>query len=177
VKKIAIVLLFLSTINIYGISVEDYIIRNEETQRNYRQKVFLGQVWEDNWLDDLLINKEEYVTWSGYKDVIKYNFENIEILVARRTPRALSREIVQMKMKGEKFSTYRGITIGATQNEVMQIYGEATDVIFAEGKTYLSYDLNDPYSDFGNNVREYCLLFGFIDNTVVSITVHYIHNI
>ncbi|GHU73580.1 hypothetical protein FACS189450_13640 [Spirochaetia bacterium] len=175
-NRLVILLNFFIVSTVYSITVEDFIIQDSNFPNRYRQKIFLGQPWKDDRIQDVLVKIENLDQWSGYKDVIIYYYENIEIITARIIPSASYREVVDISIIGKKFSTTREMIIGNTKNEMISIYGKPQVNIISSGYTYFGYKLNNPYSDWGGDTQQYSLLFTLENDIITKITVHYIHN-
>jgi hypothetical protein len=177
-KVIVLSLLFCIS-NLYALSSDDFIVQQVTTSgdHTYRSKIYLGQIWGEAKIDDKLVKTETRETWSGYKDVVIYYYENIEIITARFIRDAPYRWIVDITITGKKYCTMREITVGNSIKVVEGIYGKPHYELPSEGFIYSVYRINDPHSDYGDNTREYNISYIHKNNIIEKITVHYVFNI
>jgi hypothetical protein len=175
-----IILLFLVCCKLSALSSsDDYIIQSSGyISGNARTKIYLGQIWGTFEVKDNLIKTESFeVLGDGYKDVIIYDYENIEITTAQFFPNIPVRVVVVIRIKGNKFCTWNNITIGGSIDDVTSIYGQPDYKLNSDGLIYLVYRINDPHSAYQHNLMQYSINFIHENNIVKEITVHYVINI
>jgi hypothetical protein len=178
-KKILVVSLVFSLYKLYALSSDDFIIQESDVSKRYRVKVYLGQNWDEVNITDKLIRQEVYENWSGYKNVIIYYYENIEIVTAQQMPNSPYRSIVDITVTGKKFSTMSEITIGSHVEDMIRTYGEPKSTFpsdLSEDKEVFVYEIFDPHSAW-NDIT--LIKMSIVhDGTIISkIIVYYVYNI
>jgi hypothetical protein len=163
--------------NVYSLSSDNYIIQSSNYNQRHRTKIYLGQIWDESQIDDNLIKVDVYETWSGYKNVFIYYYENIKIVVSQVMSNISCKIIVDISIIGKKYATSDEITVGNHMEDVISIYGKPTITLTSGELIYFSYRINDPYSDWGSETRLYDLCFIFRDDVIIEIVVQYVHNI
>ena len=181
-KRIYICIILLCICKLYALSSDDFIIQQAIDNSNirYRSKIYLRQIWEEAQLKDTILKTEYHEQWSGYKDVIIFYYENIEIVTAKVIPNVSYRWIVSIIITGKKYCTMSEITTGDLMANVISIYGIPNSELLYDGLTYSNYRINDPYSDYGNKempIRMYNISFIHKNNVIQKIQVSYIYNI
>lgn len=176
-KKYSFLVLIFCICKIHAISTDDFIVKSQNDQNQHNVKIYLGRIWNNVQIDDNLIDVRAYENWSGYKDVIMYLYENIEIVTAKVISDMQYRLVVDISITGNKFSIMNEITIGSNINEVEALYGKPQYTLLSEMLTYSVYRINDPHSDWDNNIKMYNISFIQKENIITKIQIHYVYNI
>lgn len=173
---IEIVIFFFFVCNINALSSDDFIVQSSNYPNRYRTKIYLGQIWDNVQIDDNLIEVKNYEIWSGYKDVLLFYYENIEITTARLRPNDQYHTVVDITIIGKGFCTISEITVGNLMGDVISTYGEPKYNHPHDGLIYSVYRINDPHVD-RSDARLYNMSLIHKDNVIQKIQIHYVYNI
>jgi len=173
-KRVLILSLLFCTVRLFALSSDDFIIqRTVASPSGHRTKIYLSQVWGETEIDDKLIKTETCEQWSGYRDVVIYYYENIEIITARFIRDAPYRWIVDITITGKKYCTMSGITVGDSIKDVIAFYGKPDlERTSEDGDDYTIYGINDPRAEY-NGVRQCGINFIHKNNVITKIMVYY----
>jgi len=174
----ALMLMMFCAGKLFALSSDDFIVQRAISHdRFFRPKIYLSQIWGEAQIDDRLLKTETHEQWSGYRDVIIYFYENIEIVTATVFPNAPYRWIVDIAIIGNGFHMKSDITVGHTRDDIIVFYGNPLYELSSDGITYINYQINDPRADYGYNLVRLSLTFTLKDNVITRIRVNYIYNI
>ena len=163
---------------LHALSSDDFIVQQAVSfPGGYRPKIYLSQAWGEAEMDDKLIKTETREQLSGYKDVVIYYYENIEIITARFISDAPYRWIVDITITGKKYCMISGITVGDSIKDVIAFYGKPDLEGKSEnGEDCSIYSIDDPRATY-NDVREYGISFIHKNNIITKIMVYYVWSV
>lgn len=137
------------------------------------KKIFLYQKWEEVEIDDDLIKTERVERWGRFWNVLKYTYENIEIIVNRGLFGDDHLRILGIVVTGNKFVVKGGVTVGSAIQDFIDIFGTqyfrwSGEVPFCTKATGgVTYSTRAPRSAFGDSTIDYVMMGIHDDNNTI----------